>query len=264
MRPQLQAQALHTCMKPALLRRLRPMPSPPCPGLPHAIIHPSLFRPAMHPPAPRLLFRLLRHDARSASRLHRGSIPGIQRLSGPGRLGRAWARRFLSSRCRCLPRPLDADAEIIHVLSHHPSEPSTPLRPHQCLHCALAFIALSTSPRLHATHPQHHPRTSQGAVLRAGGWEGGRRTSRFASSSSARRRMMCMPRGCGCVRPLGGRRCGCDCGCDCGCGRGWRCDTGMHGAGAGGGPCSVGSMRACPDVPSGARWEEGRWGLRRR
>jgi hypothetical protein len=56
------------------------------------------------------------------------------------------------------------------------------------------------------------------------------------------------------------------CRCDCGCGRGWRCDTGLHGTGAGGGSRSVGSMRACgpgTDTPSGARCEDGGWGLRR-
>jgi hypothetical protein len=191
MQTRLQAQALHTCMKPALLRRPRLMPSPPCPGLPHAIIHPSLFRPAMHPPAPRLLFRLLRHDLRSASRLHRGSIPGIQCLSEAGMLERARARRFPSSPAVVVapwtprPRSSRAVASSRRAFDAHCARTST-------------FIALSTSPRLHATHPQHYPRTSRGTVLMAGGREVNESLRVLVLGSSG---MMCMLRVCGCVHP---------------------------------------------------------------
>jgi hypothetical protein len=240
-------------MKPALLRRPRPMPLPPCPGLPHAVIHPSLFHLAMV-----LLHRVssfISYDTtwRSASRLHRSSIPGIQRLSeaGRGALGPGDSRPPPLSLSARPWTPTPRSSVCCRITQASPRRP--------CARTS-AFIALSTHPAYMPPIPSiiHVPREVQ-----CSGQEGGRRTNRFASSSSARRRMMCMPRGCGCVRPGGGRRCG----CECGCGSGGRCDTGLHGPGVGGGPCSVGSMRACwpgPDAPPGARCEDGGWELRRR
>jgi hypothetical protein len=153
------------------------------------------------------------------------------------------------SRCRCLLRPC----------RDHPRAVASPRRAFDA-RCARtsAFIALSTSPRLHATLPQHHPRTSRGAVLRAGGREVNESLRVLVLGSSG---MMCMLRVCGCVHP------------------------GLVGAGAGvtagagedgdmilvctarvqeEGPAPWGACWPGPDAPSGVRCEDGGWGLRRR
>jgi hypothetical protein len=219
MRSRLQDQALHSRMKPALLRRPPPeaftsfsRPSP-CRQPPPTILSchaPSCIASTLSSPTTQLeiCFPV-------PSRQH----PGHSALVEAGRL---------LPRCRYLPRPLDADAEIIHVVASDA----------RCVRTS-AFIALPTLPSLHATHPQHHPRTSRGAVVRAGGREENKslRVLVFVLSGYN----VC-PMAAAAWPGYGGRRCG----CDCGCGRESRCDTGMHGTGAGGGPCSVGSMLAWP------------------
>ncbi|KAJ7669054.1 hypothetical protein B0H14DRAFT_1036233 [Mycena olivaceomarginata] len=150
------------------------------------------------------------------------------RQAGWARLGPAIP---VLPRCRFLPRPLDAEAEIIRALSHQRGKPSTPAP-------APSLRSRHHPPTCHPS--QHHPRTSRGAVFRAGGRE----------ENKSLRVLVFDSLGYGMYAPSlrlrapgsGGRRCR----CDCGCGRESRRDTGMHGTGAGGGPCSVGSMLAWP------------------
>jgi hypothetical protein len=126
------------------------------------------FRPPARPPESRLLSRILRHDSEIRFPAQSNLLKHVALVRDRYRGVRSAARaprlpRPLPAVAVC-PTPFDTDAEIIRACRVHQAsgEPLAPARRHQRLCSALHVIP----PRC---HPRRRPRTSRGAVLRAGG-----------------------------------------------------------------------------------------------